>query len=110
MCVCYHIPYYFDILGIMNEQDIQQQLHEQQQALTKIYISVEKTRKYMLWSGIASLVFFILPLVIVMIMAPRIIGTVTSSMNLGSLEDVSTMVTKENMAQTLNTLKEIGGI
>ena len=49
----------------MEQNDIQKQLEDQQQALVQIYKSVEKTRKYIMWSGIASLAMFVLPLIVV---------------------------------------------
>ena len=66
----------------MDNQDLQKQLDEQQQALVKIFKSVEQTRKYMLWSGITSLVMFVIPLIIVVIALPKIIGVFTSSMDI----------------------------
>lgn len=55
--------------------NIQEQLEVQQQALVKIYASVEKTRKYMLWTGITSIVFLVIPLIVVVLMLPKIIHT-----------------------------------
>ena len=66
----------------MDNQDLQKQLDEQQQALVKIFKSVEQTRKYMLWSGITSLVMFVIPLIIVVIALPKIISVFTSSMDI----------------------------
>ena len=65
----------------MEEQNnIQEQLDAQQKALTKIYISVEKTRKYILYTMIATLVTFILPLVVIAIVLPRIINSFQTSL------------------------------
>lgn len=94
----------------MNDQDFQQQLDEQQKALTQIYQSVEKTRKMILWSGIATALTFILPLIIVMFMFPKIIGTFTSSMNV--LNDTNTVKIQKNsiesLSDSLNILKSLG--
>ena len=54
-----------------NEQpSVQEQLNAQQQALAKIYKSVEQTRKYILWTVIGSAVMFILPLIGLAIAVP----------------------------------------
>lgn len=65
----------------MEEQkNIQEQLEIQQQALAKIYKSVEKTRKYILWSVIGTLVTLVVPLIIIAIVLPRIINTFQASL------------------------------
>jgi hypothetical protein len=45
-------------------------LEEQEKKINAIYISVEKTRKYFLWTFILSLVFFLLPLVGILFAIP----------------------------------------
>lgn len=60
----------------MNEQEIQKQLHEQNELLQKIYTSTEKTRKYFLWTLILSVVFFILPLFGIFLVAPSFLNAV----------------------------------
>ena len=69
----------------MNEdqiKDIQERLDAQEQALVKIYKSTEKTRKIMLWSGIGSVVVFILPLIGVALVLPRIMNELNEAMSL----------------------------
>lgn len=61
-----------------NEPSIQEQLNAQQQALTKIYTSVEKTRKYILWTGIVSAVMFLLPLIGLAIAVPIFMRNLTA--------------------------------
>lgn len=61
-------------------ESLQDQLNIQQEALVKIYKSVEKTRKYMLWSGIMSLAIFVLPLIAMVVFLPKIFGVYTSSL------------------------------
>lgn len=46
----------------MDEQQWVQVLAEQGKKIDAIYISVEKTRKYFLWTLILSVAFFVLPL------------------------------------------------
>lgn len=65
----------------MDEQKtVQEQLELQQQALAKIYKSVEKTRKYILWSVIGTLVTLVIPLIAVAIILPRVINTFQTSL------------------------------
>ena len=65
----------------MEEQKtIQEQLEIQQQALAKIYKSVERTRKYMMWTVIGTVVTFVLPLIVLAIALPRIISIFQSSL------------------------------
>lgn len=61
----------------MEEQQpsIQEQLEMQQQALAKIYQSVEKTRKYFLYSMIGTLVTFVIPLIIAALIIPQVISS-----------------------------------
>ena len=47
--------------------------------LNAIYASVEKTRKYFLWTLISSAVFFILPLVGIALILPSLMSTLSSS-------------------------------
>ncbi|MCD5389814.1 MAG: hypothetical protein LR005_00275 [Candidatus Pacebacteria bacterium] len=91
----------------MDNQDFQKQLDEQQQALTMIYKSVEKTRKMIMWSGIITAATFIIPLIIVVVMLPKMIGTLTGSLN--ALDGVDTQsVNVESLTDTLNNLKDLG--
>ena len=41
-----------------------------EQKIDLIYTSVEKTRKYIFWTMIVSLVFFVLPLILLAIVVP----------------------------------------
>ncbi len=43
------------------EQDILKKLAEQQEKINKIYVSVEKTRKYLLWTMIISIALIVIP-------------------------------------------------
>jgi uncharacterized protein YqhQ len=45
------------------EPNIEARFTELEEKIEKIYVSVEKTRKYFLWTLIASVVFFVLPLI-----------------------------------------------
>ncbi len=59
---------------------IQEQLEMQQQALAQIYKSVEKTRKYFLYSMIGTIVTFVLPLIAFLFALPRIINVYTGGL------------------------------
>lgn len=61
-------------------QTIEEQLEIQQQALAKIYKSVEQTRKYILWTGIATIVAFVIPLIALAVIIPRVMNVFTESL------------------------------
>lgn len=91
----------------MDNQDFQKQLDEQQKALTMIYQSVEKTRKMIMWSGIITAATFIIPLIIIVFTLPKMIGTLTGSLN--AMDGVDTQsVNVESLTDTLNNLKGLG--
>lgn len=50
--------------------ETQQKLQIMEQKIDAIYVSVEKTRKYFLWTMIGTLVAFVLPLIGVMFAIP----------------------------------------
>ena len=86
-----------------NHESVQQQLAEQQKALVAIYKSVEQTRKYMLWSGVATIAMFVIPLIIAAIALPRIISGFT-----GSVSQVLETNTQESLRESLQSLQELG--
>ncbi len=95
----------------MNNEDIKERLEEQQQALVKIYRSVEKTRKMIFWSGVATALTFLVPLIIIVIMLPKIMGTLTSSIDLlGEASSASQLdsVDAKSLSDALNNLKKLG--
>jgi pyruvate/2-oxoglutarate/acetoin dehydrogenase E1 component len=91
----------------MEINELQKQLDEQQKALAMIYKSVEKTRKMILWSGIATLITFIIPLIIVVVMLPKMIDTLTGDINKITGNTQNTL-SVENLSDTLNNLKSLG--
>jgi len=56
------------------EQDILKKLEEQDKKLEEIYHSVEKTRKYFLWTLIISLAFIVLPLIGLIYAIPKMLN------------------------------------
>lgn len=61
----------------MNE-DITSRLGVQDKKLDAIYRSVEKTRKYFLWTLVTTIVLFVLPLIGLAILLPWLMTTLLS--------------------------------
>lgn len=59
---------------------IQKELQDQREIIEKIYISVEKTRKYFLWTMIATIVTFVLPLIILGFALPSFLSVYTGQL------------------------------
>ena len=47
----------------MSEQEIAERLRRQEEKIDAIYTSVEKTRRYFMWTLIVSMVVLVLPLI-----------------------------------------------
>ncbi len=62
------------------ETELKQLIEAQQKKIDEIYVSVEKTRKYLWWTMIATIVFFVLPLLAIMFIVPSFISSYSSSM------------------------------
>lgn len=62
------------------DQEISQKLQEQKEKIDAIYISVEKTRKYFLWTLIISITLFVLPLIGLLFIIPAFLNTLTSGL------------------------------
>ena len=60
------------------EQEILRQIAVQNEVLQKVFVSVEKTRKYFMWTLIATLAFFILPLVGLMFAIPMLLNNLNA--------------------------------
>lgn len=63
------------------ETELKQIIEAQQKKIDEIYVSVEKTRKYLWWTMIATVVFFVLPLVGILFVIPSFISSYSSSVN-----------------------------
>jgi len=59
-------------------EEILRKIDEQEKKIDAIYASVEKTRKYFLWTLVATLVAFVLPLVGIAFIAPLVMQTLLS--------------------------------
>lgn len=62
------------------EQEILKKLNEQEIKIEAIWQSVEKTRKYFLFTMIASLLMFVLPIIGLIIIIPIFLSNLSSSM------------------------------
>ena len=63
------------------DEEIKLQLQKQQQLLDQIFASVEKTRKYFLWTMVATILLFIIPLIIFIFALPSFLGNLTGGAN-----------------------------
>lgn len=64
------------------DTELLQKLQAQDERLEQIYQSVEKTRKYFLWTLIATLVAFFLPLLGLVFAVPFFLNTLSSAYGL----------------------------
>ena len=64
------------------EQEILAKLEKQEAKIDQIYVSVEKTRKYFLWTMIITIVMFVLPLIGVIAVIPWFLNTMLSAYNI----------------------------
>lgn len=64
------------------DESVLKKLEEQEKKIDAIYISVEKTRKYFLWTLILSLVFFLLPLVGILFAIPFFLNSLSTAYGL----------------------------
>ena len=64
------------------EQEILKKLEEQEQKIDAIYKSVEKLRKYFLWTLIVTVVTIVLPLIALVSIIPWFLSTMTSAYNI----------------------------
>ena len=59
---------------------IQKELAEQRAMIKEIHVSVEKTRKYILWTVIATVIAFVLSLIASAFIIPYFLSSYTSSL------------------------------
>ena len=63
-----------------NNEEIMKKLAEQDEKIDKIYKSVEKTRKYFLWTGIITIVVIVLPLIGMVFVLPSFMSNYVGSL------------------------------
>ena len=61
------------------DQELAQKLEAQDRKLDAIYASAEKTRKYFLWTLVATAVMFVLPLLGLMIAIPWLFSALSAA-------------------------------
>ena len=59
----------------MNDHDIQERIAKLEEKIDKIYISVEKTRRYFLWTLIITVVVMVLPLIGLIFVIPTFLAS-----------------------------------
>ncbi len=57
------------------EQEILKKIEEMERKVEAVYLSVEKTRKYFLWTLIITAVVIILPLIAMLFVIPSLLNT-----------------------------------
>ena len=62
-------------------ENIEKKIIELEEKVDRVYESVEKTRKYFLWTMIISVAVIIIPLIIMMFVLPSFISNYTSSLS-----------------------------
>jgi type IV secretory pathway component VirB8 len=64
------------------EQEILEKFETQEKKIDAIYVSVEKTRKYFLWTMIITVVTIVLPLIAIVALVPWMLNTMSSAYGL----------------------------
>lgn len=67
----------------MDEQQILQKLEEMEVKIDKVYKSTERTRKYILWMFILSILVIVLPLIGLILIIPQFLSLYSDLGNLG---------------------------
>ncbi len=91
-------------------ETLQEQLNAQQEALVQIYTSVEKTRKMIFWSSVINTAVFVIPLIAVALLLPKIMNTLTASLSgLGDVVNINSNITAEpSLRESLENLQNLG--
>ena len=64
------------------EQEVLEKLKEQDKKLNAIYQSVEKTRRYFLWTLVIAIIMIVLPLIGLVIVIPHFLDIYTSGLGM----------------------------
>jgi hypothetical protein len=59
----------------MDIETVSKELRAQREIIDKIYVSVEKTRKYFLWTTIITVVIIVLPFIAMLFVVPMFMST-----------------------------------
>ena len=82
-CASLSFEDYDIILCKVMENEILKKLEEQGRKIEEIFVSVEKTRKYFLWTLIISVAFVVLPIIGLMLVIPQFLNTLDVANGLG---------------------------
>jgi len=63
------------------EPNIENKIEELNRKIDEIYVSVEKTRKIIMWTGIITVVVIILPLIGLMFVIPSFLSNYADTIN-----------------------------
>lgn len=63
------------------DQETQNKITELEKKIDEVYISVEKTRKIILWTGIITLAVIVLPLIGLLFAIPSFISNYTTALD-----------------------------
>lgn len=63
------------------EQDTNKKLAELEEKIEKIYVSVEKTRKYFFWTMVITVAMVVLPLIGMIFVLPSFISNYTNNLS-----------------------------
>ena len=61
------------------DQELEARLKAQDEKLEQIYVSVEKTRKYFLFTIVSTLVFFLVPVIGLMFAIPALLNSLSTT-------------------------------
>ena len=67
------------------ENEILEIVKKNEEMVEKIYISTEKTRKYIFWTMMITVVFFVLPIIGLAIAIPSFMSTYSSIGSIGGI-------------------------
>jgi len=59
----------------MDQNSLEQELRNQRELIEKIFVSVEKTRKYFLWTMWGTVIVFVVPLIILAFALPSFMSS-----------------------------------
>ncbi|MEI6304440.1 MAG: hypothetical protein WCP09_00235 [Candidatus Taylorbacteria bacterium] len=65
----------------MDLQAIEKEIREQREIIDQIFVSVEKTRKYYLWTMWGTVIVFVLPLIALAFVIPSFMSTYSGLLN-----------------------------
>ena len=66
----------------MDDQELRQKIEMLEKKIDAIYVSAEKTRKYILWTVIVTVALFVLPAIGLVFIIPQFISTYSGIMNI----------------------------